>query len=131
MNVKGEPMIYEVLNNSSTRTIFITENLEGAAQAEFGSPLPNRRFTIERAVTDTPAVHIPNLISDGPIPLGPMIYLSSTGEVATVACRCMPSQVQEVIATAEYLPSFKQSTREQPQQTNSSLDRALRIPSNF
>jgi len=117
----GEPVIWEVLTAAQRASIdrisipelkfghpgkqtviFVAESLERAAAAAYGAPLPGRRYSIESRLDRNPDVVVARVIEDGPLPMGPMIYVSNGGTVTTVLCRCMPAQVRAVTATREY-----------------------------
>lgn len=105
LGVNGMPLVWEVLSqNRDRRVVFVAESLEQAAKDEFGDPLPGRTFAIERGTDETPDVIVARVISDGPIPFGPYVYLSArpNRDITTVLCRCMPSQVLEFTDTAYF-----------------------------
>jgi hypothetical protein len=83
--------------------MFVSHSLEVAALAEFGKPLPGRRYAIESSVEEAPDVIVARVIDDGPVAMGPIVYLSaSTRTVSTLICRCMPAQVRRLVATSTY-----------------------------
>jgi hypothetical protein len=100
----GKPVIWEAMaDTSGARVMFVSESLEAAARAKFGPPLPDRRYAVERSVEAAPAVVVARVIDDGPIPMGPFVYLSAgTRCVSTVLCRCMPPQVKSLFSTRTY-----------------------------
>lgn len=104
LNAAGEPVIWEVLHDSSgADLIYVAQSLELAARAEFGPPLPGRRFAIERAVEDAPNTVVANVIDDGPVPMGPVVYLrQGNRDVAALICRCMASQGGTLHGQAHY-----------------------------
>jgi hypothetical protein len=104
LNSDGQPMIWEVLADSSrAQLFFVSQNLEAAAMAEFGKPLPGRRYAIERSVQEAPNVVVARVIDDGPVAAGPIVYLSAgTRTVSTLICRCMPAQARKLQATRTY-----------------------------
>ena len=110
----GQPVIWEVLaDNSKAKLFFVSQNLEAAAVAEFGMPLPGRRYAIERSLEAAPDVIVVRVIDDSPVPLGPIIYLSAaTRQVSTLVCRCMPAQARRLLTTRTYdlLPFQEAST---------------------
>jgi hypothetical protein len=114
LNSSGQPAIWEVLaDNSKAKLFFVSQNLEAAAAAEFGKPLPGRRYSIERSIEAAPDVIVARVIDDSPVPLGPIIYLSAaTRQVSTLVCRCMPAQARTLLATRTYnlLPFQEAST---------------------
>jgi hypothetical protein len=104
LNSRGQPAIWEVLaDTSAARLVFVSRSLEAAAEAEFGKPLPGRRYAIERPVAEAPKVIVPRVIEDGPMAMGPIVYLQAgTHDVSTVICRCMPAQAKALLATSDY-----------------------------
>jgi hypothetical protein len=104
LNSDGQPVIWEVLaDGSGAKVLFVSQNLETAALAEFGKPLPGRRYAIERSADTAPGVIVARVIDDGPIPMGPIVYLSAgTRQVSTLICRCMPAQARKLLATRTY-----------------------------
>lgn len=99
LNSHGYPCIWEVLaDETGTRIIYVSRSLEDAASEQFGRPLTGRRYVTERAAADHPRVVVARVLDDGPVPMGPFVYLQAgTRSVATLLCRCMPSQVDEFI----------------------------------
>jgi hypothetical protein len=104
LNSAGEPVIWEVLAEpSGAQLVFVAQSLEAAAQAEFGKPLPNRRFAIERSLTEAPETMVARVIDDGPVPMGPIVYLArDTHAVSTLICRCMPAQAKRLAGSRNY-----------------------------
>lgn len=97
----GHPVLWETMSSKpEARQLFVSRSLEDSARSEFGTPLPERRYVIEG--TD-PAAAIVRILEDGPVPMGPIVYLeAASGRPSTVLCRCMPAQVREVIGTRNY-----------------------------
>ena len=104
LNSTGQPAIWEVLADSSgAELIFVSHALEAAALAEFRKALPGRRHAIERSGQETPKVIIARLIDDGPMAMGPIVYLSAgSRSVSTLICRCMPAQAKKLTTTSTY-----------------------------
>jgi hypothetical protein len=104
LNSAGQPGIWEVLADSSgAKLFFASQNLEAAALAEFGQPLPGRRFAVERSMEAAPDVIVARVIDDSPVAAGPIVYLGSgTRSVSTLICRCMPAQANKLVATSTY-----------------------------
>lgn len=99
------PLLWEIFSNKSDhRRFFVSKTLEDRARAEFGAPLPGRMFSIEKGVEDTSKVTVVRLVEDASVPMGPYIYLGSSPErdIATITCRCMPSQAREFVETLTY-----------------------------
>lgn len=152
LDTQGQPAVWEVLAHASGASLlFVSHSVETAAAAEFGRPLPGRRHAIERSLAEAPEVVIARVIEDGPVPMGPFVYLEAgTRSVTTVICRCMPVQADKLVATTMYdllsldrdpaatlLDAFRQQTKCPvsfwPGETASSerLQRCLRLPKNF
>ena len=104
LNSNGAPVLWEVLEDLSGATVlYAAQSLERAARAEFGPPLPGRKFSIERNLAETSQIIVANVIEDGPLPMGPILYLQSeSGDVAALICRCMPSQAQTLLGQEDY-----------------------------
>jgi hypothetical protein len=104
LDARGRPAIWEVLaDTSGLRLIFVSQSLEAAAASQFGKPLPGRRYAIERSLSVAPSVIVPRVIDDGPMAMGPIVYLSGgTRDVSTLICRCMPAQVKRLVATQTF-----------------------------
>lgn len=152
LNPAGQPVIWEVLADSSgTQVIYVSQNLEAAAVAEFGQSLPGRRYAIERSPEDAPKVIVARIIDDGPVAMGPIVYLSvGARAVTTLICRCMPAQAKRLLVTSAYdLLPFQATTAQSlltqvralaRQQiafwlddppSNDPLEKRLRLPSRF
>ena len=104
LDSQDQPAIWEILADTSGRQlVFISQSLEAAAAAEFGKPLPGRRYSIERSLKEAPNVIVPRVIDDGPAATGPIIYLSEGNRnVSTLICRCMPAQAKRLVATRTF-----------------------------
>ncbi len=99
----GWPMVFERFASSEgVVTLFVSESLERAAVKAYGGPLPGRQFSVERSIDEQPRVVVARLIADGPMPMGPWVYVSSDGRVTTLLCRCSPSQVADNAGGAAY-----------------------------
>ena len=104
LNSAGEPVLWEVLADpSGSARFFVARSLEESARAEFGPALPGRHFAIERGTDAAPKAVVARVIEDGPIPMGPIVYLQGkTQAVATLICRCMPAQAKAVRQNINY-----------------------------
>ena len=100
----GFPCVWETLSGDpEVDLLFVSDSLERAAVEAFGSPLPGRRYSIERSATEAPRTVVARVIDDGPIPMGPFVYVSAAGRrVITVTCRCSRSQTNSIVETAYY-----------------------------
>jgi hypothetical protein len=148
----GLPVIWEVLaDRSGAELICVSQNLEAAAVAEYGKPLSGRRYTIERSREEAPNVIVARVIDDGPVAMGPIVYLSAgTRAVSTLICRCMPAQAKRLLGTSVYDLLPFESAAAQPLLTQAraltkeptafwpgdprsrdQLEKRLRLPSGF
>ncbi len=83
--------------------LFVSASLELRAAEEFGPPLPGRRYSIERSLEEAPNTVVARVFEDGPVPMGPYIYLEAgTHGVTTAHCRCSPSQVSRFVNEGYY-----------------------------
>ncbi len=101
----GTPLVWEALSTDEPRRVlFVSHSLEDAARREFGAPPDGRRFSIERAPADAPDEFVARVLDDGPVPMGPYVYLGASPrrEITAILCRCMPSQVDEFVTTGYY-----------------------------
>jgi hypothetical protein len=137
----GQPVICEVLADSSgAKIIYVSQTVEAAAAAEFGQPLRGRRYAVERGPAAAPKVVVARVIDDGPVAMGPIVYVGAgTRDVTTVICRCMPAQAKKLLATTSYdlLPVQALPAGEPPAfwppdpPTSHPLEDLLRLPSAF
>jgi hypothetical protein len=154
----GMPIIWETLDPDCARVeIYASYALEERALEQFGPPREGRTFGLERAERDGrggASVALVRLLDVGPVPMGPMVYVGSSGEISTIACRCMASQVKEVLGSAAYalapghevpgvavapaedtafLPEdvFDKCPPARPLPDPQFLERALRLPAGF
>ena len=127
--------------------IRVTLNSAGAP----GKPLPRRRYTIERSLEEAPNVIVARIIDDGPVAMGPIVYLTAgTRAVSTLICRCMPAQAKRLRDTSVYDLLPFQAAASQPLLTQArtlargqtafwpgdlpdgpSLEKRLRLPAGF
>jgi hypothetical protein len=104
MDTNGVPVIYEVFDRpDAIEQIYVTQFVEGVARAEFGPPLPGRRFAVERSLNEAPRVVVPRVLDDPPAVMGPILYLrAGQHDVATLICRCMDAQARELAGQGLY-----------------------------
>ncbi len=148
LSTNGQPVIWEALADSSgAELIFVSHSLEAAALAEHGKALPGRRHGIERSPAEAPKVIVARVIEDGPVAMGPIVYLTAgTRNISTLICRCMPAQAKKLLATSTYellplnaltvqslLTQAKEPATFWPsdQSPDNPLERGLRLPSAF
>lgn len=89
--------------DSRLRILFVSGSAEIRARETYGPALGGRHYAIERDIRDAPNTVVARVIEDGPIPMGPFVYLElQTLEVTTLLCRCSSSQVDEIVETRYY-----------------------------
>jgi hypothetical protein len=152
LNSAGQPMIWEVLADSSgAQLIYVSRNLEAAAVAEYGKPFSGRRYAIERSLEEAPDAIVARVIDDAPVAMGPIVYLSAvTRTISTLICRCMPAQAKRLLGTSVYdllpfasaaaqpLLTQARALAKEPnafwpgdQPSRDQLEKRLRLPSGF
>lgn len=135
LNSSDAPVIWEILRDSSgAEIIYAADSLEFAARTEFGLPQPGHKFALERAFPENPSLVLANVISDGPVAMGPILYLrGETLDVTALICRCMPAQFTDLAATREYLlrPIPPTAPLADPGFSPKPLDQRLRLPRQF
>jgi hypothetical protein len=149
LNSAGEPVIWETLpNGGEVRTFFVADSLEQAAAAEFGAPLKGRRYSTEPDVKERPGVLVARLLEDGPIPMGPIVYVAGPDDaITTILCRCMSAQTSNIVQNINYELLPLETLAEEAQSALNSgggspeneaagvktevLERWLRLPSSF
>lgn len=100
----GFPVVWEVIDShAEVQRLFVARALEEAAQASFGAPLPGRAHSVERAPSESPRVLVVRILDDGPVPMGPYVYLDAHARtITTVLCRCSPSQCAHFVEVHRY-----------------------------
>jgi hypothetical protein len=97
------PIFWEILQDSSdAELIWVSQATEIKAADQFGTALPGRLCSVERGFSETPLVVVPNVVDDGPLPMGPVIYLFQNGDVPMVACRCSSTHARTLEAQSSY-----------------------------
>ncbi len=105
LGADGMPLLWEALRDGNEdRIFFVAQSLENAAKRQFGAPLLGRHFAIERSIQDAPRIFVASILDDGPVPMGPYVYVDSSTErnITSMHCRCSPSQFEEAVQTMEY-----------------------------
>ncbi len=110
LSAEGFPLVWEVLasalgpsSSNDVQVLFVSRSLERLAAEIFGPAMAHRRYAVERRVAEAPNTVVVRVIEDGPIPMGPYVYLSAdTHGVTTLLCRCSPSQVDRFLETTYY-----------------------------
>jgi hypothetical protein len=129
------PVIWEILRDSTgAEIIYVAQSLELAALREFGPTLPPRKFSIERSLAESPDIVVANVIADGPVPMGPILYLQADNlDVTALICRCMPAQFKNLLATQEYELGQLNPPGSRPSNgfPAKPLDQRLRLPRQF
>lgn len=103
----GFPLLWEIgrctgepTSRANPRMLYVSSSLELEAEDRYGPPLTGRRHAIE---SDTAESVVPRIIEDGPIPMGPYVYIDRTARhITTLLCRCSPSQMDAIVTTATY-----------------------------
>lgn len=100
----GRTIISEVIGDDRAhREVFVAQSVEDKAWIQFGKPLPKRLNATEASFESHPNTFVVRVISDGPQPMGPFVYLEPDGRsVTTLLCRCMTSQYEAVRENAYY-----------------------------
>jgi hypothetical protein len=130
----GKPVLWEVLSDrTGAELIFVSQELEMAAAREFGPAPTGRVCSIERPLSEANRTIVPTVVDDGPVPMGPMVYLNGGEDIAIVACRCSEAQAEELSAQGTY--RFREVTLETARKVLPAewfeprrLDKALRLP---
>lgn len=132
LNSAGAPAIWEVLADTrGAQVIFVSQSVETQASREFGAAQGGRRFAVERALNESPRTVVARVIEDGPMPMGPIVYLrGDTHDVTTVICRCMDSQARELASQLEYQLKMDQHVARKLS-TSALPDSLLRLPKAF
>ena len=132
LNSAGSPAIWEALaDTSGAQVIFVSQSVEAQASREFGAAQGGRRFAVERALNESPRTVVARVIEDGPMPMGPIIYLrGDKHDVTTAICRCMDSQARELAGQLEYRLTMDRHV-ERKLSTSAPLDSLLRLPKAF
>jgi hypothetical protein len=100
----GAPVVWEILaDESGLDLVFVAESLEASAKKQWAKAQPGRRFVMEPARQKAPRTVVARVIADGPVPMGPIIYLQhKSGNVSTLVCRCMPAQAKSLLTSSLY-----------------------------
>ncbi len=104
LSTNGQPVIWETLTDPSAKRVFyISQSLEAAAKEQYGPALPGRKYAIEPSAHELPGAVVARVIDDGPMPMGPIVYLQSDAKyIGTLICRCMPAQAKQLTVTRTY-----------------------------
>lgn len=132
LDSNGQPVIWETLaDTSGAELVFVAQSLELKALQLFGTPLEGRRFAVESALAEAPNLVVARVIEDGPVTMGPIIYLrAGTRDVTTVICRCMEAQVRELAGQQEY-ELVSAANVPEPFGKLEVIERRLRLPWSF
>lgn len=103
MGKEGYPLICEVLDDDPIDLMYVSQTLEQAARLAYGPPLMGRYYSVEREYEEIPQSVVARLLEDGPVPMGPYVYLQADSKaVTTLSCRCMPSQMHHIVESRYY-----------------------------
>jgi hypothetical protein len=142
LDAAGEPAVWEVLaDTTGAEIIYVSETIEAEAAARFGKALPGRRFSVERGWRDAPRTIVAQAIPEGPLPMGPMVYVrAGTGDIASLACRCMPTRAERLAGQGYYQLAAWEAWRGSPGENlepaalapaASQWEQRLRLPRRF
>lgn len=102
LGAEGRPIVWEALNQGlGTVGLFAAESFAKAIRLDQADPpdwMPSDILNSDARCHAT----LVRVLADGPTPMGPMIYCDRSGSIATAACRCMPSQVEQVVRNDYY-----------------------------
>ncbi len=97
------PIVWQPLDDlTSGRALYVSKSLESAASEAHGPAKPGRTFAIETALAARPDVYVARVLDDGPMPMGPYVYLNDRLDITTILCRCMPAQVDGFVVNDYY-----------------------------
>ncbi len=139
LDAGGMPAIWEVRTGvESLVGLYVGRRLEDDLCKLYGPVSPTMRYAVERAagVGSGAAEHrclaavVVRVLDDAPEPMGPIVYLDAAGRVTSVACRCMPAQVDEIAASGAYDLRAGQADGLLPADPDW-LESALRLPANW
>jgi len=101
---QGFGAIVEILSDSSGfQIVYAGKRLERAAAEQFGKPVAQRRYVLERRLNHRKPLVVAGLLVDGPQPMGPFVYVRAmTKDITNVHCRCSASQFDTIRETVEY-----------------------------
>lgn len=106
LDVHGHPIVWEAINPShKTVGVFVAKSFAAAVRREFGDRDAESQDEIKPPIVADEARNQATLVrvlTDGPAPMGPMVYCDRNGAILTVVCRCMPSQVDQVMRNENY-----------------------------
>ncbi len=114
LDAEGFPLVLEIIPSfegsrmapcgaDDLHVLFVSASLERRAAQTLTPPLPGRRYVVERSRRDAPCTVVAGVVEDGPIPMGPYVYLDSTSQsVTTLHCRCSPSQMERILTSGYY-----------------------------
>jgi hypothetical protein len=135
LDAAGRPVIWEILSDSSgARILFVAQSLETAAAAQFGKARPGRRYSVEGDLAAAPDTVVAGLVDDGPVPMGPIVYLfAGSRDASAVICRCMPARARRLLGEGYYelVDAGREVPRELPAPPPERLEQQLRLPPDF
>ncbi len=138
LNAAGQPAIWEVLRDSlGAEVVFVSQNVETVALRKLGPARPGRRFAIEQGLVEMRNLVVARAIDEGPVPMGPIVHVTTRGDITTVNCRCMTTQTRQLVAQGCYGLVPDQSAAEAwsrrglPVESGNRFDQALRASDDF
>lgn len=120
----GLPRLWEVEEDpTGYRVLYASQAWEDRARRQHGEPAAGRLHAIEAAWEDAPGTVVARIMTDSPVPIGPWIYQERDGRVATVLCRCMPSQIGSLRDGVLYriVPAMPAGSRASSELENASM----------
>ncbi len=132
----GFAAVCEVIQPGSLyRRVFVSKSMEEAARKAFSEPLEGRRYAVELSVDLAPHVIVVGVFDDGPIPMGPFVYLDAALNVTAIRCRCSASLVDAFSdeSVYEFLPfeSMQTIDRNVRESCDKTIVQSLRWPGGF
>jgi hypothetical protein len=148
LNQAGNPVIWEALADAAPlHALYVAGSLEHAALQRHRTRFAGRQFVIEPDPALHPEIWVPITLEDSAVAFGPFVYLrAGTRATATIICRCMPAQVNQVLDTRPYrllpLPANPAALATDPAEANqlrlhlnhwdaTDLEQSLRLPAEF
>jgi len=101
---EGYPMIWEPYPPTDDwRTLYVSSSLERDVAELLPTLVEGRLHAVESDWKKAPRTFVTRVLSDGPMPMGPYVYLRGTDlRITSVTCRCMDSQIGNYAADFRY-----------------------------
>jgi len=98
------PVLWEILQKATSfHLVYLSEDWEMRIRSiQTGSPGGNQIQAVDLSAWPY-EILVPRLLSDGPIPMGPWVYMGAgTVQIEALLCRCMESQLLPPVETFDY-----------------------------